>query len=81
MKQNPTEWLFLMLNNPNSDQDFNNKLLLKAKELEDNFIIEFYNFVKENYTEIGGYYDLKETSYWNFEKKTINELLNNFKNK
>jgi len=81
MKQTPIEWLFLMLNNPNSDQDFNNKLLLKAKELEDNFIIEFYNFVKENYTEIGGYYDLKDTPYWNFEKKTINELLNNFKNK
>jgi hypothetical protein len=28
------EWLFLMLNNPNSDQDFANKLLNKAKEME-----------------------------------------------
>lgn len=28
------EWLFLMMNNPNTDQDFANKLLEKAKEME-----------------------------------------------
>jgi hypothetical protein len=28
------EWLFLMLNNPNKDQEFANKLLQQAKEME-----------------------------------------------
>ena len=39
------EWLFLMLNNPNKDQKFANKLLDKAKEMEkqqqDEFAIGF----------------------------------------
>ena len=34
MKQTAVEWLFLMLNNPNRDQEFANKLLLKALEME-----------------------------------------------
>lgn len=34
------EWLFLMLNNPNSNQEFNNKLFEKAKEIEKQQIIE-----------------------------------------
>jgi hypothetical protein len=33
-KQTAVEWLFLMLNNPNRDQEFANKLLDKAKEIE-----------------------------------------------
>lgn len=36
------EWLFLMINNPNSDQDLANKLLEKAKEMEKEQIIEAY---------------------------------------
>jgi hypothetical protein len=28
------EWIFLMLNNPNSNQDFANKLLGQAKKME-----------------------------------------------
>jgi hypothetical protein len=33
-KQTAVDWLFLMLNNPNSNQDFANKLLEQAKEME-----------------------------------------------
>ena len=33
-KQTAVEWLFLMLNNPNSNQDFANKLLEQAKQME-----------------------------------------------
>ena len=32
--QTAVEWLFLMLNNPNKDQEFANKLLQQAKEME-----------------------------------------------
>lgn len=32
--QTAVEWLFLMLNNPNSNQDFANKLLAQAKKME-----------------------------------------------
>jgi Tfp pilus assembly protein PilF len=39
MKQTAVEWLFLMLNNPNRNQDFANKLLEKAKEMEKEQII------------------------------------------
>ena len=34
MKQTAVEWLFLMLNNPNRNQDFANKLLKQAKAME-----------------------------------------------
>ena len=34
MEQTAVEWLFLMLNNPNKDKKFANKLLDKAKEIE-----------------------------------------------
>jgi hypothetical protein len=40
-KQTAVEWLFIMLNNPNRDQEFANKLLQKAKEMEKEQIIEF----------------------------------------
>ena len=33
-KQTAVEWLYTMLNNPNSDQEFAKKLLNKAKEME-----------------------------------------------
>ena len=42
MKQTALEWLFLMLNNPNQDQEFANKLFLKAKEMEKEQIIDAY---------------------------------------
>jgi hypothetical protein len=37
------EWLFLMLNNPNKDQKFANKLLQQAKEMEKEQIVEAVN--------------------------------------
>jgi len=40
MNQTAVEWLFLMINNPNKDQKFANKLLDKAKEMEKQQIIE-----------------------------------------
>jgi len=42
MKQTAVEWLFLMINNPNKDQKFANKLLDKAKEMEKQQIIDAY---------------------------------------
>ena len=33
-KQSAVEWLFLMLNSPDRDQEFAHKLLDKAKEME-----------------------------------------------
>lgn len=32
--ESPVDWLFLMLNNPNRDQEFAKKLYDKAKEME-----------------------------------------------
>ena len=53
------EWLFLMLNNPNSNQDFANKLLEQAKEMEKQQIIDAYKD--------GGYIKFKKLSeqYYN----------------
>ena len=49
-KQTSVEWLFLMLNNPNRDQQFANKLLEKAKEIEKeqhrNNLIDFVKWIK-----------------------------------
>lgn len=39
------EWLFLMLNNPNRNQDFANKLLEKAKSMEKEQMVAFAEFV------------------------------------
>jgi hypothetical protein len=33
-QQTAVDWLFLMMNNPNKDQEFANKLYDKAKEIE-----------------------------------------------
>ena len=43
MKQTAVEWLFLMMNNPNKDQEFANKLFEKAKEMEKEQIIDAHN--------------------------------------
>jgi hypothetical protein len=43
MKQTAVEWLFLMLNNPNKDQEFTQKLLDQAKEMEKEQIIEAWD--------------------------------------
>jgi gamma-glutamylcyclotransferase (GGCT)/AIG2-like uncharacterized protein YtfP len=45
MKQTAVEWLFLMLNNPNKDQEFNHRLLNQAKEMENEQMISFAEFV------------------------------------
>jgi hypothetical protein len=45
MKQTAVEWLFLMLNNPNRNQDFANKLLEKAKSMEREQMCSFADFV------------------------------------
>ena len=45
MKQTALEWLFLMLNNPNRNQDFANKLLEKAIEMEKEQMVNFAEFV------------------------------------
>ena len=42
-KQTAIEWLFLMLNNPNRDQEFANKLFDQAKEMERAQRIKDYN--------------------------------------
>ena len=79
MKDTPIDWLFLMINNPNQNQDFANKLYNKAKQLEDNFAIGFFEFVNNEFVEIKGMYDYKNTSYWNFNGKTLNDLLEIYK--
>ena len=42
-QQTAVDWLFLMLNNPNRDQEFANKLLQKAKEMEKEQIAKAYD--------------------------------------
>ena len=42
-KQTAVDWLFLMLNNPNKDQKFANKLLKQAKEIEKEQILQALN--------------------------------------
>ena len=46
----------------------------------DFLIISFYKFVEEKHTKINGFYDLKYKPYWDFDGKTIEELLLIFKN-
>ena len=50
MKQTAVEWLFLMLNNPNSNQEFANKLLEKSKAMD--------KVEKEYFFECGRQYQL-----------------------
>ena len=53
MKQTAVEWLFLMLNNPNRNQDFANKLLEKAKEMDKEQSFEFFKAGQESMEEGG----------------------------
>lgn len=49
MKQTAVEWLFFMLNNPNRNQEFANKLFEKAKEMEKEQIIDAHgNKIKKS---------------------------------
>jgi hypothetical protein len=41
-EQTAVDWLFLMLNNPNTDQKFNSQLYNKAKEIEKTQIMRAY---------------------------------------
>ncbi len=41
-KQTAVDWIFLMLNDPNRDQNFAKKLYDKAKEIEKEQIINAY---------------------------------------
>lgn len=59
--QTAVEWLFLMLNNPNRDQGFANKLLEQAKQMEKEQIINAW-IVADNElqrTAAEGYYNEK----------------------
>ena len=60
------EWLFLMMNNPNKDQEFANKLLEKAKEMEKQQIIDACNQIEV----IGLDHELVGKKYYN---KTFNK--------
>ena len=42
LNKTAVEWLFLMLNNPNKDQEFANKLFEQAKQMEKEQIIEAF---------------------------------------
>ena len=56
-QQTAVEWLFLMMNNPNKDQELANKLYDKAKEIEQeqimnawvNGVISENNMIAEKY--------------------------------
>jgi hypothetical protein len=52
-QQTAVDWLFLMLNNPNRDQEFANKLLQKAKEMEKVKAFEIFKAGQDS-TEEGG---------------------------
>ena len=44
------DWLFQMLNNPNSDQEFAKKLLDKAKEMEKEQVIEAWEDGQDSFS-------------------------------
>jgi hypothetical protein len=58
-KQTAVDWLFTMLNNPNRDQKFANKLLQKAKEMEKEQIVNTWSEATAPQHEIG----LSDASY------------------
>lgn len=51
----------------------------KVMKIIKKFSIDFHNFIKDNYVEINGLYDKKDHAYWNFDGKTIEQLLDIFK--
>ncbi len=80
MKQTAVEWLFLMLNNPNRNQDFANKLLEKAKSMEKEQMCSFAEFVAtypDKNTNINGEM-LHAKSKYDGAERTI-DLLETFK--
>jgi hypothetical protein len=63
-QQTAVEWLFTMLNNPNSDQVFAKKLLDKAKEMEKEQIIDAFGVgCQVESTRLIGYHDMAEQYY------------------
>jgi hypothetical protein len=59
-QQTAVEWLFLMLNNPNKDQELANKLLQKAKEMEKEQIMNAFDECgnwQDNYTDSEHFYN------------------------
>jgi len=60
-QQTAVEWLFLMMNNPNKDQELANKLYDKAKEIEQEQIMNAWvnGVISENNMTAEKYY--KET--------------------
>jgi hypothetical protein len=59
-QQTAVEWLFLMLNNPNKDQELAHKLLQKAKEMEKEQIMNAFDECgnwQDNYTDSEHYYN------------------------
>lgn len=59
-KTTSIDWLFLMLNNRNQDQEFNNKILQKAKELHKQEIIEAWSNGEDNFMEEQNKMDLAD---------------------
>jgi hypothetical protein len=63
-KQTAVEWLFLMLNNPNKDQELANKLLQKAKEMEKLKAFEIFKAGQDSMEEGGkGFEQFYEQTY------------------
>ena len=58
-QQTAVEWLFLMMNNPNKDQELANKLYDKAKEIEQEQIMNAWvnGVVSENNMTAEKYYN------------------------
>lgn len=48
MKKTAVEWLFMMLNNPNRNQEFAYKLFDKAKEIEKQQIMDAFGSGEDN---------------------------------
>ena len=71
-KQTAVEWLFLMLNNPNRDQDFANKLFEQAKEMEKEQIIEAYKEARNLGCKC--YDDLDDTNAEPFYNQTYKDI-------
>ena len=51
-KETSIDWLFLMLNNPNRNQEFSKKLLDKAKEMHEQEIINAAQWMPKPYDNI-----------------------------
>jgi hypothetical protein len=54
IKQTAVDWLFIMLNNPNRNQEFAKKLFQRAKEIEQNQIIDAHLCGQNSAEEVDG---------------------------